>query len=121
MIPETLGLLTDLYSLTMAFGYWKRGLRDAQSVFHLFFRRSPFEDSFTVACGLETAIAYLSRFKFSYEDIKYLSNLEMFEQGFLEYLKNFSLEDNLMLLQKVALSFQTHLLFALKLPSLKLN
>jgi nicotinate phosphoribosyltransferase len=95
MIPETLGLLTDLYSLTMAFGYWKRGLRDAQSVFHLFFRRSPFEDSFTVACGLETAIAYLSRFKFSYEDIKYLSNLEMFEQGFLEYLKNFSFRGQL--------------------------
>lgn len=34
---ESLALLTDLYQLTMAYGYWKLGLADRQSVFHLFF------------------------------------------------------------------------------------
>ena len=37
-----LGLLTDLYQITMAYGYWKLGRADQGAVFHLFFREPPF-------------------------------------------------------------------------------
>jgi len=39
-----LALLTDLYQLTMANGYWKTGRAEQQAVFHLFFRKNPFAD-----------------------------------------------------------------------------
>ncbi len=52
LYKSSLGLLTDLYQLTMAYGYWKTGNHDHQSVFHLFFRKHPFGGGFTVAAGL---------------------------------------------------------------------
>ncbi|HMC22938.1 MAG TPA: hypothetical protein VKL19_13890, partial [Thermoanaerobaculia bacterium] len=36
------GLLTDLYQLTMAYGYWKTGKDHDEAVFHLYFRENPF-------------------------------------------------------------------------------
>ena len=41
----SLGLLTDLYQLTMAAGYWALGLHDRQAVFHLYARKAPFGGS----------------------------------------------------------------------------
>ena len=38
---QSLALLTDLYQLTMAYGYWKLGRTDEEAVFNLFFRRHP--------------------------------------------------------------------------------
>jgi len=35
---QSLTLLTDLYQLTMAYGYWKHGIAEREAVFHLFFR-----------------------------------------------------------------------------------
>ena len=39
-------LLTELYQLTMAYGYWKSGKADQGAVFELFFRTSPFQCGF---------------------------------------------------------------------------
>ena len=47
-------LLTDLYQLTMAYGYWKLGLHDREAVFHLIFRKYPFRGNYAIACGLAT-------------------------------------------------------------------
>ncbi len=80
----------------MAYGYWKSGKAEQQAVFNLYFRKHPFEGGFTVACGLSSAISYLNEYGFSGKDIKYLRTLTgsdgqpLFEEGFLEYLKNLS-------------------------------
>ena len=57
-------LLTDLYQLTMAYGYWKEGKREKEAVFHLTFRHQPFGSGYTIACGLEDAVEYLENFRF---------------------------------------------------------
>ncbi|MDQ3292527.1 MAG: nicotinate phosphoribosyltransferase, partial [Bacteroidota bacterium] len=44
----SLALLTDLYQLTMAQGYWKKGMAEQEAVFHLFFRKNPFNGGYTV-------------------------------------------------------------------------
>lgn len=94
-IYETsLALLTDLYQLTMAYGYWKTGRSEQDAVFHLFFRKNPFEGGYTIAAGLEYALEYLKRFRFTEEDISYLAGLEgndgrtLFSSEFLKYLQD---------------------------------
>jgi nicotinate phosphoribosyltransferase len=85
-------LLTDLYQLTMAYGYWKEGLREKEAVFHLTFRQQPFGSGYTIACGLEDAVEYIENFRFYPDDLQYLGNLTddenkaLFEPAFLDYL-----------------------------------
>jgi nicotinate phosphoribosyltransferase len=92
MYGESLGLLTDLYQLTMAHGYWKLEIADRQAVFHVSFRKAPFHSGFTVACGLASVIDYLRAFAFTSDDREYLSSLRgqdgkgLFERAFLDYL-----------------------------------
>jgi len=93
---ESLALMTDLYELTMAYGYWKKGIADKEAVFHLFFRRKPFNGSFAVAAGLATVLDYLDNFRFQADDLAYLATLKtddgnlLFEKKFLDYLSSFS-------------------------------
>lgn len=85
-------LLTDLYQLTMAFGYWKTGWEEKEAVFNLAFRSNPFGGGFSIACGLASVIEYLDRYAFSAEDIDYLGRLTgndgrpIFQPDFLRYL-----------------------------------
>lgn len=89
---ESLTLLTDLYELTMAYGYWKHGLANRDSVFHLTFRKCPFGGAYAVACGLEYVVDFLSGWRFAGSDIDYLSTLTgadekpLFEAAFLRDL-----------------------------------
>jgi nicotinate phosphoribosyltransferase len=91
---NSVSLLTDLYQLTMAYGYWKSGMADKEAVFNLFFRKSPFGGGFAICCGLQLAVDFLEHFHFSEDDIEYLRTLTgnddepLFEENFLQYLKN---------------------------------
>ena len=85
-------LLTDLYQLTMAYGYWKSGHADAEANFQLFFRKQPFDGGFAVACGIEPALEWIENFGFDASDLEYLGTLTgaddkpLFEPDFLTYL-----------------------------------
>src|SRR5687767_1926853 len=95
-LPAT--LLTDLYQLTMAYGYWKEGIDRRESVFHLAFRKNPFESGFTVAAGLGPAIEYLQNLAFGQSEVDYLASLRardgsaLFDGGFFEYLRGLRFE-----------------------------
>lgn len=88
----SLALLTDLYQLTMAYGYWKHGIHERESVFHLFFRNNPFQGGYSIACGLQTAVEFLENFRFDPDDLTYLASLNgadgksLFDQPFIDYL-----------------------------------
>jgi nicotinate phosphoribosyltransferase len=94
LYSSSLSLLTDLYQLTMAYGYWKSGKGEQESVFNLFFRRNPFKGGYVIACGLEYILDYLENFRLDETDIAYLASLKgndgsmLFEQDFLDYLAN---------------------------------
>ncbi len=89
---QSFSLLTDLYQMTMAYGYWKANIHEKESVFHLFFRKNPFNGGFVIACGLETVVNFLNEFKFDSTDAEYLATLKgndnkpIFEKEFLNYL-----------------------------------
>ena len=71
----TRALLTDLYELTMAYGYWKSGKDRDDAVFHLLFREAPFDGGYAIAAGLRDAIRYLEELSFSRDDLDYLRSL----------------------------------------------
>lgn len=87
------GLLTDLYQLTMAYGYFKQGLHRRRSIFHLFYRTPPFDGQFAIAAGLPLALDLIERLKFSADDVQYLGRLRgndgqsLFNEPFLNYLQ----------------------------------
>lgn len=93
LYSSNLTLLTDLYQLTMAYGYWKAGMTEREAVFNLFFRRNPFKGGYAIACGLSYVIDFLENFNISDEDVAYLSTLKgndgtpLFEPKFLDYLQ----------------------------------
>ncbi|BBH54227.1 nicotinate phosphoribosyltransferase [Fluviispira sanaruensis] len=107
----SLTLLTDFYQLTMAYGYWKSGISERESVFHLYFRKNPFNGGYTLNSGLELVIDYLNQFKFSEDDLCYLSSIkdadgkELFEKEFIEYLKDMSFTCNLDAIQEGTIVF----------------
>lgn len=84
---RNLTLLTDLYQLTMGYGFYKNGKHEETAVFDLFFRKNQFI-TYSVAAGLEQAMDYLLNWRFDEEDIAYLRSLNLFNEEFLEYLKN---------------------------------
>jgi nicotinate phosphoribosyltransferase len=97
---ESLALLTDLYQLTMAYGYWKAKIHNQEAVFHLIFRKYPFKGMFALAAGLESVIDFIQNFQYSQSDLDYLHSLKtsvgkpLFEEEFLDYLSHlcFSLD-----------------------------
>jgi nicotinate phosphoribosyltransferase len=98
----SLALLTDLYQLTMAYGYWKLGRSEMQAAFHLHFRKNPFVSGYTIAAGLAEMVEYIEAFRFDDEDLAYLGSLkgndgqELFEAGFLDYLRALKLTVDVM-------------------------
>ncbi|HNS96861.1 MAG TPA: nicotinate phosphoribosyltransferase [Polyangiaceae bacterium] len=98
---HSLTLLTDLYQLTMAYGYWKNGLADRQAVFHLAFRKCPFGGGYAIAAGLHDVVGFLESMRFDESDISFLHTLHghdgkpLFEPEFLRFLGELTLECDL--------------------------
>jgi len=83
----SLALLTDLYELTMAYGYRESGKESDEAVFHLFFRENPFDGGYAIAAGLQSVIDYLDALRFTEDDLRYLSGL--FPARFIDHLRDF--------------------------------
>ena len=90
-------LLTDLYQLTMAQGYWECGKADTQACFHMFFRDYPFNGGYAVACGMAQLADLVDGFTFSEDDLEYLAYIPapgggmLFKPEFIDYLRDFKL------------------------------
>ena len=83
---RNLTLLTDLYELTMAYGFYKHKKHEEEAVFDIFFRQNKLI-TYSLAAGLQQAMDYLLNWRFSAEDMDYLRSLKLFEEDFLRYLE----------------------------------
>lgn len=90
---QSLSLFTDLYQLTMGYGYWKLGRDNEEAVFTMTIRKNPFEGGYTICAGLDPLIEALKEFRFYDDDIEYLRSLTgvgdtpLFSEEYLEYLR----------------------------------
>jgi len=120
-------LLTDLYQLSMGYGYWKHGRAETRAVFHLFYRRAPFGEAAAIACGIEPAIEYLSQLQFTAEEISYLSGLKghdgqaLFDSGYLDYLREMEWSLNVKAMPEGSLSFPHEPLMQIEGPLLQVQ
>lgn len=92
---RNLTLLTDLYQLTMMYGYFQQDCHEMQCVFDVFYRKKPEDSAYCIMAGLEQVIEYLENLHFSDDDIAYLRSLNLFDESFLNALKSFSFHGEL--------------------------
>lgn len=85
-MSRNLTMLTDLYQLTMMYGYHKNKMDHQKAVFDVFFRRSGWETKYAIFAGLQQVIDLLENLRFTDDDIEYLRGLQLFDEDFLEYL-----------------------------------
>ncbi len=85
---RNLSLLVDYYELTMANSYYTFQRNDI-ATFDMFFRNIPDKGGYAIMAGLEQVIQYINELSFSQEDIDFLRSKKVFDEGFLNYLKNF--------------------------------
>lgn len=68
-------LLTDLYQVTMALGYWRAGRARDPAEFELFFRQCPFGGAFALAAGLRDCVRFLRAFHLRDADVQFLASV----------------------------------------------
>lgn len=84
-------LITDLYELTMAGGYFENRM-NFEATFDLFVRKLPPNRGYLVAAGVEEALLFLSELHFESDAIDYLRSQPVFKNvsdDFFDYLKTF--------------------------------
>jgi nicotinate phosphoribosyltransferase len=84
---QNMSMLTDLYELTMCASYFEHG-KFEPATFDLFIRRLPPNRSYFLFAGLEQALLFLEKMRFTEEHIEYLKKLG-FKDDFLDYLRKF--------------------------------
>ena len=50
---RNLTMMTDLYELTMMYGYFKTGMQDNKATFDMFYRSKDASTSYAIMAGLE--------------------------------------------------------------------
>src|SRR5215472_6251721 len=81
-------LLTDLYQINMIQAYLDHGDTDT-AVFELFVRSLPSRRGFLLAAGLQQALDFLEKLRFSATDIHWLNSTGRFNKNLLDYLSDF--------------------------------
>ena len=113
---RNLTMLTDLYELTMMYGYYKHGMQDKQVVFDLFFRKSAGQSVYGIVAGLEQIIEYIENLHFAEEDIAYLRTLNLFDEEFFSILKNIKFTGEIYAMKEGEIAFPGEPLIRVKAP-----
>ena len=87
---RNLTMLTDLYQLTMMYGYYKSGITSQIATFDMFYRQQTATMPHAVFAGLAQLIEYVQQLRFEDEDIAYLRGLHLFDEDFLRSLRDFT-------------------------------
>ena len=86
---RNLTLLTDLYELTMMQGYFYNSGMNETVIFDAFYRNNPEDGGYSICAGLEQVIDYVKNLHFDEDEIAYLRSIGIFQEEFLNYLKDF--------------------------------
>ena len=105
MKTRNLTLMTDLYELTMMQGYFKNMDRNETVIFDAFYRNNPMESGYAICAGLQQVIEYVENLHFDDDELAYLKSLGIFEDAFLEYLKDFKFSGSIYAIPEGSIMF----------------
>ncbi len=88
-VKTNLTMLTDFYEITMANGYFTSGYRDTIVYFDMFFRHVPDDGGYAIMAGVQQVVDYIENLNFTEQDIQYLRDCHLFNDNFINYLKDF--------------------------------
>ncbi|MCI7136299.1 MAG: nicotinate phosphoribosyltransferase [Candidatus Limivicinus sp.] len=114
-----LTMLCDFYELTMGNGYFVSGMQDRMTYFDVFFREVPDGGGFAIAAGLEQIIDYVQKLHFDEEDIAYLRGRGIFDEAFLEYLRNFKFTGDIWAVPEGTPIFPREPIFTIRAPAIQ--
>jgi nicotinate phosphoribosyltransferase len=113
------GLLTDLYQLTMAAGYFEAGKAGEIATFELFFRHLPRYRNYVLSAGLEQVVEYLTNLRFTDEEITYLRSLPQFRRvspGFFDVLRDLRFTGDLFAMREGTPVFASEPILTVRAP-----
>lgn len=112
-------MLCDFYELTMGNGYFKSGMKDRISYFDVFFRSVPDGGGFAIACGLDQVIEYVKTLHFDEDDIALLRSKGIFDEGFLDYLRNFKFTGDIFAMPEGTPIFPNEPIITVRAPAIE--
>ncbi len=115
MQKRNLTLLTDLYELTMMNGYFLNEKSQEVAVFDVFFRQNELI-TYSLAAGLEQVVDYVLNLNFDKEDIDYLKGLNLFDEKFLNFLKDFKFTGDIYSVPEGTMVFPGEPILTVKAP-----
>ncbi|MBR2010199.1 MAG: nicotinate phosphoribosyltransferase [Clostridia bacterium] len=118
-ISRNLTMLFDYYEMTMANGYFKKGMGDMVAYFDVFYRSNPDNGGYAIAAGLEQVIEYINDLHFDEEDISYLKSKECFDEAFLDYLRNFHFSGDIWAVPEGTVVFPGEPLMTVRAPTME--
>lgn len=113
---RNLTLLTDLYQLTMMNGYYEKNVHEDIVVFDMFFRKNACNGGYTIICGIEQLAEYINDLHFSDDDLNYLRSLNLFSEGFLNFLKDFKFTGDIYAVEEGTVMFPGEPIITVKAP-----
>jgi len=117
-------LLTDLYELTMAAGYFSAGKHHDVATFELSVRRLPIHRDFIIVAGLQQGLEYLANLRFSSDEIAYLRRLPQFQHAapeFFDYLASFRFTGNVFAVPEGTPMFAGEPILTIKAPIIEVQ
>lgn len=112
-------MLCDFYQLTMGNGYYKTKYAEKTAYFDMFFRRVPDGGGYAIAAGLQQVVEYINDLHFSEEDIEFLRNKGIFDEGFLEYLRDFKFTGDIWAVPEGTPVFPNEPLLTVRAPAIQ--
>mgnify|MGYP000762343122 CR=1 FL=1 len=119
MKKENMAMLCDFYEFTMSNGYFKNGFYKKNVYFDVFFRKVPDNGGFAIMAGLEQAIEYIRELHFEDDDIEYLKSKGIFDEQFLEYLRNFKFSGDVYAIPEGTPIFPNEPVMTIKAPAIE--
>jgi len=118
-ISRNLTMLFDYYEMTMANGYFKKGMGDKIAYFDVFYRSNPDNGGFAIAAGLEQVIEYINDLRFDEDDIAYLRSKGCFGEEFLSYLRDFHFSGDIWAVPEGTVVFPGEPLMTVRAPTME--
>ena len=110
-------MMTDLYQLTMMYGYFKCGMRDNLATFDMFYRSKDATTHYAIMAGVEQLMEYIENLHFDEDDIAYLRGLGIFDEDFLDELRRFSFHGDIQAVPEGTIVFSHEPLIRVTAPN----